>query len=54
MKSCLAIVAALVVFLVVVSEINAADEKKKQLQIGIKKKVENCSIKSKRGDSLHM
>ena len=27
---------------------------KKQLQIGIKKKVENCSITSKKGDSLSM
>ncbi len=26
----------------------------KKLQIGVKKKVENCSRRSKKGDSLHM
>ena len=29
-------------------------EKPKKLQIGVKKRVENCSIKSRRGDLLHM
>ena len=32
----------------------AQEGKSKKLQIGIKKRVENCSIKSKRGDLLHM
>lgn len=27
---------------------------KKKLQIGIKKRIENCSRKSKRGDLLHI
>jgi hypothetical protein len=30
------------------------ESKPKKLQIGIKKRVENCSMKSKRGDLLHM
>lgn len=33
----------------------ASDEdKKKKLQIGVKKRVDNCKIKSKKGDTLHM
>lgn len=36
-----------------VAELSAGDGKK-QLQIGIKKKVENCPIKSKKGDALSM
>ena len=33
-----------------------SEEKKsvKKLQIGVKKRVENCSIKSRKGDLLHM
>jgi hypothetical protein len=27
---------------------------KKKLQIGVKKRVDNCQVKSKRGDFLHM
>ena len=27
---------------------------KKKLQIGVKKRVEDCKIRSRRGDSLHM
>ncbi|PSN31552.1 Peptidyl-prolyl cis-trans isomerase FKBP2 [Blattella germanica] len=27
---------------------------KKKLQIGVKKRVENCQVKSKKGDFLHM
>jgi len=35
--------------------LTVADEKpKKKLQIGIKKRVENCSVKSKKGDMLKM
>ena len=31
-----------------------AGDKPKKLQIGVKKKVENCDRRSKAGDSLHM
>lgn len=51
MKSCIALIA--IVVIIALSESVAADEKKK-LQIGIKKKVENCEMRSKKGDSLHM
>ncbi|RXM94492.1 Peptidyl-prolyl cis-trans isomerase FKBP2 [Acipenser ruthenus] len=30
------------------------DEGKKKLQIGIKKRVDNCPLKSRKGDVLHM
>jgi len=30
------------------------EEKVKKLQIGVKKRVENCQVKSKKGDLLHM
>ncbi len=33
---------------------NAEDTPKKSLQIGIKKRAENCNLKSKKGDTLHM
>lgn len=32
----------------------ADSDRGKKLQIGIKKRVENCTVKSKRGDLLHM
>ncbi len=32
----------------------ASSEKKKQLQIGVKKRVENCEQRSRRGDLLSM
>lgn len=32
----------------------AKEGKPKKLQIGVKKRVENCTVKSKRGDLLHM
>jgi FK506-binding protein 2 len=32
----------------------AKETKSKKLQIGIKKRVDNCTVKSKRGDLLHM
>uniref|UniRef100_A0A8C4PZL7 peptidylprolyl isomerase n=1 Tax=Eptatretus burgeri TaxID=7764 RepID=A0A8C4PZL7_EPTBU len=35
------------------SDVLAIDSKKK-LQIGVKKRVDNCSIKSRKGDTLHM
>ena len=31
-----------------------AEANKKKLQIGVKKKVENCDRRSKKGDTLHM
>ena len=37
------------------SHVLAADKKNtKKLQIGVKKRVENCSKRSKSGDTLHM
>lgn len=44
---------SMLVLLVSVSY-GADDGDKKRLQIGIKKKVENCSMKSKKGDYLSM
>ena len=32
----------------------AKENKSKKLQIGLKKRVDNCTVKSKRGDLLHM
>jgi FK506-binding protein 2 len=46
------------VFVAFIVLITAAfcEEKKasKKLQIGVKKRVENCTLKSKKGDVLHM
>jgi hypothetical protein len=47
----------LLALFVVLSAVNAENKKeasKKSLQIGIKKKVENCPITSRKGDSLSM
>jgi peptidylprolyl isomerase/FK506-binding protein 2 len=48
-------------FLVVLSTFDSTlgvDDKnakaKKKLQIGVKKRVDNCQVKSKKGDFLHM
>jgi hypothetical protein len=48
-------------FLVVLSNFDLTlsdDDKsanaKKKLQIGVKKRVDNCQVKSKKGDFLHM
>ncbi|EFX89578.1 peptidyl-prolyl cis-trans isomerase FKBP2-like [Daphnia pulex] len=38
----------------VVVVVLAKESKSKKLQIGIKKRVDNCTVKSKRGDLLHM
>ena len=38
----------------VIAIVVAKEGKTNKLQIGIKKRVENCSVKSKRGDLLHM
>lgn len=46
-----------VALVIVFSFVNAENKKeasKKSLQIGIKKKVENCPITSRKGDSLSM
>ena len=53
--SCLSLGTFLLVALIHLS--NAAEEKsavKKKLQIGVKKRVENCEQKSRRGDLLSM
>ena len=34
--------------------VSCEDEKPKKLQIGIKKRADNCRTKSRRGDLLHM
>ncbi|XP_014242759.1 peptidyl-prolyl cis-trans isomerase FKBP2-like [Cimex lectularius] len=36
------------------ASLSSGDEPKKKLQIGIKKRVENCKVKSAKGDLLHM
>ena len=53
MNYCSVLVFLLIAFAVCVS---AEDEKKvvKKLQIGIKKRVENCKLTSRKGDSLQM
>lgn len=50
------LVSVLVLAALAVVIVHAEGDKKavKSLQIGIKKKVENCSIKSRKGDSLSM
>ncbi|KAJ8045787.1 Peptidyl-prolyl cis-trans isomerase FKBP2 [Holothuria leucospilota] len=42
----------IVVLMIVITEVNS--EKAKKLQIGVKKKVENCSRRSRNGDRLSM
>lgn len=43
------------VLAVVILESNAETKKKvKKLQIGVKKRVQDCKMRSKSGDSLHM
>merc|ERR1712071_243285 len=44
----------LFVVLCLIAMVIAKESKPKKLQIGIKKRVENCTVKSKRGDLLHM
>ena len=42
-------------FLTMACHVLAADKKNtKKLQIGVKKRVENCATRSKSGDTLHM
>ena len=43
---------ALAIFVVVF--VDQTEANKKKLQIGVKKKVENCQRRSKKGDTLHM
>ena len=40
--------------ILVVASVDQAEADKKKLQIGVKKKVENCERRSKKGDTLHM
>lgn len=37
-----------------VSEVAGDDKSEQKLKIGVKKRVENCSIRSKKGDLLHI
>jgi len=59
MMPCKALVSSVVltvalVCCLLVSDVQAGDAKAKKLQIGVKKKVENCERRSKAGDTLHM
>ena len=46
---------AALAFLTMACHVLAADKKNtKKLQIGVKKRVENCATRSKSGDTLHM
>lgn len=40
--------------LMVIQSWAGEEDKKKKLQIGVKKRVDNCKTKSKKGDTLHM
>lgn len=40
--------------LIILTTVESKSDPVKKLQIGVKKRVENCPIKSKRGDLLHM
>ncbi len=42
------------ILVICISSCSADEAPKKQLQIGIKKKVENCEMRAKKGDSLSM
>ncbi|OPL33448.1 fk506-binding precursor protein 2, partial [Mytilus galloprovincialis] len=48
------VVNGLLVLLMVVQAWAGEEEKKKKLQIGVKKRVDNCTVKSRKGDTLHM
>ncbi|XP_070577940.1 peptidyl-prolyl cis-trans isomerase FKBP2-like [Ptychodera flava] len=45
---------SLLLLVVCVLAVCHAEKKDKKLQIGVKKRVENCTVKSKKGDTLHM
>ncbi|XP_066935583.1 peptidyl-prolyl cis-trans isomerase FKBP2-like [Clytia hemisphaerica] len=51
MKLCDVVLVSFLISIILVDEIGA---NKKKLQIGVKKKVENCQRRSKKGDTLHM
>eukprot|EP00111_Clytia_hemisphaerica_P008839 TCONS_00025835-protein len=51
MKLCGVVLVSFLISIILVDEIGA---NKKKLQIGVKKKVENCQRRSKKGDTLHM
>lgn len=53
MKFSYTVVAALAVFHVVFGD-DDDDKMPKKLQIGVKKRVEGCTFKSRKGDTLHM
>ena len=57
MKLALAYIVAIFVICIFESTTVSGEEKKekaKKLQIGIKKRVDNCKVKSRKGDLLHM
>lgn len=43
-----------IVCVIALELVTSKEGKSNKLQIGIKKRVDNCAIKSKRGDLLHM
>ncbi|KAK4871831.1 hypothetical protein RN001_015955 [Aquatica leii] len=45
---------SLLVILLLIIQINSKEQPKKKLKIGVKKRVENCITKSKKGDLLHV
>ncbi|GLG93199.1 hypothetical protein R5R35_012716 [Gryllus longicercus] len=54
-RTCISVMFILLAFSFV-HEVHGQEEKssKKKLQIGVKKRVDNCQVKSKKGDFLHM
>ncbi|XP_076067119.1 peptidyl-prolyl cis-trans isomerase FKBP2-like [Oratosquilla oratoria] len=55
MRAWLAVVVVLMAFGAISSgEEEKKKDKAKKLQIGVKKRVDNCTLKSRRGDLLHM
>ncbi|XP_063418587.1 peptidyl-prolyl cis-trans isomerase FKBP2-like [Mytilus trossulus] len=48
------VVNGLLMLCMVVQAWAGEEEKKKKLQIGVKKRVDNCTVKSRKGDTLHM
>ena len=43
-----------IMLLMVIQSWAGEEDKKKKLQIGVKKRVDNCKTKSRKGDTLHM
>ncbi|KAF5286775.1 hypothetical protein FQR65_LT12445 [Abscondita terminalis] len=45
---------SLLVILLLIIQTDAKDQAKKKLKIGVKRRVDNCTVKSKKGDLLHV